>query len=88
MFVISSSCSVWNYKIPTRAANFVDSPNASSRSVMFSITSPKNECTLASQLMEGLKVKILGTLDPKTDIITVRTIEPGSPSASKRSPPK
>jgi hypothetical protein len=43
-----------NYKIPTRAANFVDSPNASSRSVMFLITSPKNECTLASQLMEGL----------------------------------
>jgi hypothetical protein len=28
--------------------------NASSRSVMFLITSPKNECTLASQLMEGL----------------------------------
>jgi hypothetical protein len=36
---------------PTRAANFVDSPNASSRSVMFLITSPKKECTLASQLM-------------------------------------
>jgi hypothetical protein len=53
LFVISSSCSVWNYKIPTRAANFVDSPNASSRSVMFLITSPKNECTLAGQLMEG-----------------------------------
>jgi hypothetical protein len=31
----SSGCSVWNYKIPTRAANFFDSPNASSRSVMF-----------------------------------------------------
>jgi hypothetical protein len=37
---------------PTRAANFVDSPNGSSRSVMFLITSPKNECTLASQLLE------------------------------------
>ena len=36
----------------------------------------------------GLKVKIVGTLDPKTDIITVRTIEPVSPSASKLSPPK
>jgi hypothetical protein len=53
LFVISSSCSVWNYKIPTRTANFVDSPNASSRSVMFLITSPKNECTLASQLEKG-----------------------------------
>jgi transposase len=48
---VSSSCSVWNYKIPTRATNFGDSPNACSRSVMFLITSPKNECTLASQLM-------------------------------------
>jgi hypothetical protein len=45
---------IWNYKIPTRAANFVDSPNASSRSVMFLTTSPKNECTLAGQLMEGV----------------------------------
>jgi len=31
----------------------------------------------------GLKVRIVGTLDPKTDIITVRSIEPVSPSASK-----
>jgi Protein of unknown function (DUF5818) len=36
----------------------------------------------------GLRVKIVGTLDPKTDIITVRGIEPVSPSASKTSPPK
>ena len=36
----------------------------------------------------GLKVKIVGTLDPKTDMITVRSIEPVSPSASKTSPPK
>ena len=36
----------------------------------------------------GLKVRIVGTLDPKTDIITVRTIEPVSPSANKTSPPK
>ena len=36
----------------------------------------------------GLRVKIVGTLDPKTDIITVRTIEPVSPSAGKISPPK
>jgi hypothetical protein len=34
LYVIFPSCSVWNYKIPTRAADFVDSPNASSRSVM------------------------------------------------------
>jgi hypothetical protein len=36
----------------------------------------------------GLKVKIVGTLDPKTDVIAVRTIEPATPSASKTSPPK
>ena len=36
----------------------------------------------------GLKVRIVGTLDPKTDVIAVRTIEPGSPSASKALPPK
>lgn len=36
----------------------------------------------------GLKVKIIGTLDPKTDIITVRSIEAVSPSASKTPPPK
>jgi hypothetical protein len=54
LYVISPSCSVWNYKIPTRAADFVDSPNASSRSVMFLITSPKNECTLVGQLTEGV----------------------------------
>jgi len=49
--VVSPSCSVWNYKIPTRAADFVDSPNASSRPV---ITLPRNECTLVRQLMEGV----------------------------------
>src|SRR5260370_10748019 len=36
----------------------------------------------------GLKVRIVGTLDPKTDVIAVRTIEPVSPSASKALPPK
>jgi hypothetical protein len=36
----------------------------------------------------GLKVKIVGTLDLKTDMIAVRSIEPVSPSASKTSPPK
>ena len=36
----------------------------------------------------GLKVRIVGTLDHKTNIITVRTSGPVSPSASKTSPPK
>jgi len=48
----------------------------------------KLDAQVLAEQWSGLKVKILGTLDPKTDIITVRTIEPGSPSASKRSPPK
>jgi hypothetical protein len=34
----------------------------------------------------GLKVKIVGTLDPKTDVIAVRTIEPAPPRASKTPP--
>jgi hypothetical protein len=36
----------------------------------------------------GLKVRIVGTLDPKTDVIAVRAIEPVSPSAGKTPPPK
>src|SRR4029077_10309431 len=48
----------------------------------------KLDAQVLAEQWAGLKVKLVGTLDPKTDIITVRTIEPGSPSASKRSPPK
>jgi len=40
VFVISSNCSVWNYKIPTHAANSIASPNASSLSVVPLIKSP------------------------------------------------
>jgi hypothetical protein len=36
----------------------------------------------------GLKVRIVGTLDPKTDVSAVRAIEPASPSAGKTPPPK
>jgi hypothetical protein len=36
----------------------------------------------------GLKVKVVGTLDPKTDTITVRSIESISSSASKTPSPK
>ena len=48
----------------------------------------KLDAQVLAEQWSGLRVKILGTLDPKTDIITVRTIEPSSPSASKRSLPK
>jgi hypothetical protein len=48
----------------------------------------KLDAQVPAEQWAGLKVKIVGTLDPKTDIITVRTIEPVSPSASKTSSPK
>jgi len=43
--------------------------------------------TLAEQ-WAGLKVKVIGTLDPKTETITVRSIESISSSTSKTPPPK
>jgi hypothetical protein len=49
---------------------------------------PCRRCLVLKRGGAKQRVKILGTLDPKIDVITVRTIEPGSPSASKRSPPK
>jgi hypothetical protein len=48
----------------------------------------KLDAQVLAERWAGLKVKIVGTLDRKTDVITVRTIEPVSPSASKTSPPK
>jgi len=36
----------------------------------------------------GLKVKVIGTLDPKTETITVRGIESISSTPGKTSPPK
>jgi hypothetical protein len=43
--------------------------------------------TLAEQ-WAGLKVKVIGTLDPKTETITVRSIESISSSTSKTPSPK
>jgi hypothetical protein len=48
----------------------------------------KLDAQVLAEQWAGLKVKIIGTLDPKTEIITVRTIEPISASPSKTSPPK
>ena|ERR1700687_4470902 len=48
----------------------------------------KLDAQVLAERWAGLKVKIVGTLDQKTNIITVRTIGPVSPSASKTSPPK
>jgi Protein of unknown function (DUF5818) len=48
----------------------------------------KLDAQVLAEQWAGLKVKIIGTLDSKTDIITVRTIEPISASPSKTSPPK
>jgi hypothetical protein len=48
----------------------------------------KLDAQVLAEQWAGLKVKVIGTLDPKTDIITVRSIESISSSASKTSPPK
>jgi len=48
----------------------------------------KLDAQVLAEQWAGLKVKVIGTLDPKTDIITVRNIESISANASKTSPPK
>ncbi len=48
----------------------------------------KLDAQVLAEQWAGLKVKVIGTLDPKTDTITVRSIESISSSASKTSPPK
>jgi hypothetical protein len=48
----------------------------------------KLDAQVLAEQWAGLKVKVVGTLDPKTDTITVRSIESISSSASKISPPK
>jgi hypothetical protein len=47
----------------------------------------KLDAQVLAEQWAGLKVKVIGSLDPKTDIITVRNIEPITPSATKASPP-
>ena len=48
----------------------------------------KLDAQILAEQWAGLKVKVLGTLDPKTEVITVRSIESISSSPSKTSPPK
>jgi hypothetical protein len=48
----------------------------------------KLDAQILAEQWAGLKVKIIGSLDPKTDIITVRSIEPISANPSKSTPPK
>jgi hypothetical protein len=48
----------------------------------------KLDAQVLAEQWAGLKVKVIGTLDPKTDIITVRSIESIAASAGKTSPPK
>jgi hypothetical protein len=48
----------------------------------------KLDAQVLAEQWAGLKLKVIGTLDPKTDLITVRTIEasvepPGSPARPK-----
>lgn len=58
----------------------------------FVLQTPEKVYKLDAQVLAeqwaGLKVKVSGTLDPKTDTITVRTIESISSKAGKTTPPK
>src|SRR5712664_2690661 len=48
----------------------------------------KLDAQVLAEQWAGLKVKVIGTLDPKTETITVRTIESISSSSNKTTPPK
>jgi hypothetical protein len=48
----------------------------------------KLDAQVLAEQWAGLKVKVIGTLDPKTDIITVHSIEALSPTPAKAAPPK
>jgi uncharacterized protein DUF5818 len=48
----------------------------------------KLDAQVLAEQWAGLKVKVVGTLDPKTETITVKTIESISASANKTPPPK
>jgi hypothetical protein len=58
----------------------------------FVLQTPEKVYKLDAQVLAeqwaGLKVKVIGTLDPKTDIITVRSIESISSNTSKPALPK
>jgi len=48
----------------------------------------KLDAQVLAEQWAGLKVKVIGTLDPKTDVITVRNIEALAASPSKPTRPK
>ncbi|HKV63792.1 MAG TPA: DUF5818 domain-containing protein [Candidatus Acidoferrum sp.] len=48
----------------------------------------KLDAQVLAEQWAGLKVKVRGTLDPKTDTITVKSIESISSSTNKSAPPK
>jgi hypothetical protein len=48
----------------------------------------KLDAQVLAEQWAGLKVKVMGTLDPKTETITVKSIESISASVSKPAPPK
>jgi Protein of unknown function (DUF5818) len=48
----------------------------------------KLDAQVLAEQWAGLKVKVIGTLDPKTDVITVRNIEALASSPSKPTRPK
>jgi hypothetical protein len=58
----------------------------------FVLQTPEKVYKLDAQVLAeqwaGLKVKVIGTLDPKTDIITVRSIESIPSNTSKPALPK
>jgi len=58
----------------------------------FVLQTPEKVYKLDAQVLAeqwaGLKVRVIGTLDPKKETIAVRTIESSSSNASKTTPPK
>jgi hypothetical protein len=48
----------------------------------------KLDAQVLAEQWAGLKVKLVGTLDPKTDVITVQSIEPLTDSSTKSSKPR
>ncbi len=48
----------------------------------------KLDAQVLAEQWAGLKVRVIGTLDPKTETISVRTIESISSNAGKPTPPK
>jgi hypothetical protein len=48
----------------------------------------KLDAQVLAEQWAGLKVKLVGTLDPKTDVITVRSIEPLAAAAGTAAHPK